>query len=109
MAGATKKAVMATDGNGVAIQGALRPKGTTVIAYTDTAAKNVTAFACQIVRLYSSTDCFIKFGDKGTLVATTSDMPLKATTPEYFNMRGNSFISAVRSTASGNLYVTEME
>jgi len=106
---ATRKVRMVTDGNGVAVQGALHPKNTTPIAYTDVAGVNATSFACEIVRLYSTTDCFVKFGDLSTLAATSGDMFLKAYTPEYFSMRGDSRISAIRSSVSGSLYVTEME
>ena len=106
---ATRKVVMVTDGNGVAVQGALHPKSTTAIAYTAVAGVNATPFACQVVRLHSTTDCYVKFGDLSTLAALVTDMFLKANTPEYFTMRGNSRISAIRDSVSGTLYVTEME
>jgi hypothetical protein len=106
---ATRKVVMVTDGNGVAVQGALHPKGTTAIAYTAVAGVNATPLACQVVRLHSTTDCYIKFGDLSTLAAVVGDMFLKANTPEYFTMRGDSRISAIRDSVSGTLYVTEME
>ena len=106
---ATRKVVMVTDGNGVAVQGALHPKSTTAIAYTAVAGVNATPFACQVVRLHSTTDCYVKFGDLSTLAAIVGDMFLKAYTPEYFSMRGNSRISAIQSAAPGSLYVTEME
>jgi hypothetical protein len=106
---ATRKVVMVMDGNGVAVQNALHPKTTTAIAYTAAAGVNAAAIICEIVRIYSTTDCFVKFGSTATLAATVNDMFLAAYTPEYFSTRGDTYISAIRSGVNGSLYVTEME
>jgi hypothetical protein len=106
---ATRKVVMITDGNGVAVQGALHPKGTTAIAYTGTHGVNAVVFACEIVRLYSTTDCYVKFGSTSVVAATNADMFMKAYSPEYFSMRGDGWISAIQDSSGGSLYVTEME
>ena len=102
-----KKSKLASDAFGNAIQGALHPTTTTVIAFTDTAAKNNTAIVAEVVRITSEQDCYLKFGDSG-VVATTSNMPMKAGQPEYFTMDGDTYISAIRVSVSGNLFVTIM-
>jgi len=103
----TRKVTMVVDGNGVATQGALHPLSTTIIAFTDTAGVNADSFVAEVVRLIATEDCYVKFGD-GDIVATSSDMLIKANQPEYFTLRGEGYISAIRVTSSGNLFVTVM-
>ena len=76
-------------------------------AYTDTAAATDAVIASQIVRVWSSTDCHIKFGSSPT--ATTSDVPLTAKSVEYLLVPepGVSKLSAVRQANSGDIYVME--
>jgi hypothetical protein len=101
---------LARDRHNKGIQ-ALAPGTVQVVAYTGTAARTTNALAtdCVVVRLVSSTDCYIKIGT-GSPTATTSDVFLPASTPEYFKVSGESTlkISAIQSSASGNLNVCEM-
>ena len=62
-----------------------------------------------IVRLVSTSDCFVKI-TTGTPSATPADMFLPAGVPEYIGVDGfNTLkVAAIQSTAGGTLYVTEM-
>jgi len=42
------------------------------------------------------------------IIASSSDLLLKANQPEYFTLRGNKYLSVVRSTIDGILYVENM-
>lgn len=75
-------------------------------AYTGTAAAIDTKLTTTKVRIWASTDCFVAFGASPT--ATSSDMPITALQPEYFDITPGHKISAIRQSASGTLYVTEM-
>ena len=58
------------------------------------------------VRLFSTTLCHIRFGSNPT--ATTSNMPLAANVPEYFQITPGQKIAAIQNSASGTLYITEV-
>ena len=62
-----------------------------------------------IVRLVSTSDCFVKIAT-GTPTATPADMFLPAGVPEYIGVDGFTTlkVAAIQSTAGGTLYVTEM-
>ena len=62
-----------------------------------------------IVRLVSTSDCFVKI-TTGTPTATPADMFLPAGVPEYIGVNGfeTMKVAAIQSTAGGTLYVTEM-
>lgn len=80
------------------------------VAYTDTAGTTAALPAnTEVVRVLSTTDCFIEIGTAPTAVADTG-MYMVAFQPEYFECKTNSAlgikVSAIRSTASGSLYVT---
>jgi len=104
-----RKIRLARDQGSDPIQGALFPKVTGKISYTDTAAINSDPITAQIVRLIATTDVHVKFHDLTEAKAATSDMLLKANQAEYFTLWGKQYISAVRDAANGDLYVTVME
>ena len=104
-----KKIRLARDQGGDGVQAALFPKATVVIAFTDVAAKNTDAITAQIVRIVATTDCHVKIHDLSDALAVAADMLVKANLAEYFCMNGKKYISAIRDTASGNLFVTVME
>ena len=81
--------------------------GTSVVAISGSSAASP-AFANQttIVRVVSTTDCFIRFDANPT--ATTSHMYLPANVVEYFRVTPGEKIAGIQRTASGNLYVTQM-
>lgn len=60
-----------------------------------------------IVRLMSTTDCYVKFGVSPT--ATTNDMYIAAYQPEYFKINAGEKVAAIQVSASGTLGVTEMQ
>ena len=60
----------------------------------------------QIVRVASTTDCFITFN--GTPTATSSSMYLPAGVVEYFRVTPGHKVAALQRFNSGTLYVTEM-
>ncbi len=103
-----KRPTLAVDKNGSPIQGTLYPRKTTVIAFTGTAAVNTTAFAGSVVRLIATEDCYVKFGVDTVVAVAATDFLLKANIAEYFTQK-EGYISAVRVTTSGSLFVTEME
>ena len=89
-----------------------RPKqGASVkVAYTDTAGTTAALPAgTSVVRVMSTTDCFIELGTAPTAVADTG-MYMVAYMPEYFECKDNSAlgakVSAIRAATSGTLYVT---
>jgi hypothetical protein len=88
---------------------AIFPGTSQKVSYTDSSAASSNAFAAgtSIVRVVSTTACFIKFAASPT--AATTDTFLPANTPEYFGVpEGQSYkVAAIRLTESGDLYVTE--
>lgn len=64
--------------------------------------------ATTVVRVYSTTDCFLKFGTNPTAVANTSIF-LPAGVIDYLGVPQNQSykVAVLQSTASGTLYVTE--
>lgn len=77
-------------------------------AYTGTHAEitNGVGTETYIVRVVCTSDAFIKIDNSPT--ATTSDVFCPASTPEYFSITPGQKVSAVQSSASGTLYVTEI-
>lgn len=97
------------DSNGEIVQ-AGRIGNNQTVAYTSSAATSTaikSSSEVTIVRLVSTTDCHIAVGSSPT--ATTSDTLLPANTVEYFGVREDDKVSAIRSTADGTLHVTEMK
>jgi hypothetical protein len=97
------------DRRGTAIQGALTPTVAQSIAF-DSAASNSTAFTAKIVRVTATTACFIRFGTANTgQTATVAYHYMGAGTTEYFRTRGFTYISAIKASSAGTLYISEME
>lgn len=82
---------------------------TVAISGTSAATSNALNLNTVVIRVVATTNCFIKIGT-GTPTATTSDVPLMASVPEYFRVNGNDTIkvAGIQMSASGSLYVTEM-
>lgn len=108
---AAKKVVMVTDGNGVAVQGALHPtlvKGVSAIGAVAVTAGPIVG---EIVRLLATVDCHVRVSTDGQ-VAVSSDLFLPAKVPEYFNMKAGSrgaYISVIQDVGAGDLYFQVME
>lgn len=81
--------------------------GTSVVAISGSSAASP-AFSSQtsVVRVVSTTDCFVRFDANPT--ATTSHMYLPAGVVEYFLVTSGHRIAGIQRSAAGNLYVTEM-
>lgn len=78
---------------------------TQTVAITVASASS-TVLDCSVVRLYCTQDVFIKISQAGT-AATTSDMLLPATSVEYFICHKGDFVTGIRASADGTLYVTQ--
>lgn len=89
------------------IQGALCPVRSENVSYTDTAGRVTTAFTYPIIRVISTTDCYVKLGN-GTVNATTGDVYLPAGAIEYFHRKTYTHLSAIRVASSGTINVSEM-
>jgi hypothetical protein len=105
------KSRLAMDANGQSIQGAMRPRvgGSQNVSYTAVAGVSTILTDSEIVRLISTTDCHIRFGESNAVAATSTDMFMKASEPEYFSLRGSKYISAIRDSADGTLNIQIME
>jgi len=90
--------------NGGAIP-AIYPSTTQTISVTGTSAATSNAVSSDIIRVISTTDCFITFGTSPT--ATTSHTFLVAYVAEYFRITPGEKVAAIRSAANGTVYVTE--
>lgn len=93
--------------NGDAIQ-ALCPDHTHVISGEAAASVMSGEFQYSTLRLYATVDMHVKFGNS-TVVATLTDMYIKAGIQEYFYLGDNDSISCIKAgESSGQLYITEM-
>lgn len=78
------------------------------VAYTGTAGtiSNAVGSGCRKVRVLCTTAAYIVIGSSPT--ATTSDVYVPATVPEYFLISPGEKVSAVQVSAGGTLHVTEI-
>ena len=104
---AERKVCLSFDANGSPIQGALCPSTVISLAYTSVS-NRTGAIDGEVIRLISTSDCYVKFGDVDIVTATTSDMLMVAGKPEYFSLRGKKSIAAIRVSADGTLNITVM-
>lgn len=95
----------------------LREGGAHSIAFTDTAARNSTAFDSdtKVISLYATMPVYLKLGDS-SVTATTSDHYFPAGIYYDVAIAGgsakgphNAYISALRTTEDGTLYISEKE
>ena len=98
--------LLATDDYGQRIQ-ALRP-GTAQVVPIGSSSRLSAAFvaATTVVRLVSTAHCFLAFGSSPE--ATAADHYLPAGVPEYFRVAPGERIAAIRVSADGALYLSEM-
>ena len=85
----------------------LSPEEVQNVAYTATAGTIADATSGRVLRIFCTTDAFIKIGVDPT--ATTSDTPVAARSAEYFRANPGNKVSAVQASQGGILYVTEMD
>jgi hypothetical protein len=87
---------------------ALRAETHQSVAYTGTAGVIANPVRSSIIRVVLTSAGFIKISPLGT-AATTSDVYMAADSPEYFKVSPHrDKVSAIQSSAGGNLHVTEM-
>lgn len=78
------------------------------VAISGTSAQSATLSAdCVVVRIVSTTDCFVSVGASPTAVADTT-MFLPAYTVDYIKVSPGQKIAGIYLAASGTLYITEM-
>lgn len=78
------------------------------VAYTGTAGTtSAVAATTTVIRVISTTDCFIEIGAAPTAVADTG-MYLPALVPEYFACKGSDKVSAIQVASGGTIYVSQM-
>lgn len=79
----------------------------TPVAYTASAGNSTVApVGITVVRVYTTTAAFIAIGKNA--VATVNDAPISAGEKEYFKIGEGERVSAIQSTAAGNLHVSFM-
>lgn len=102
---AAKRVRLVTDGNGNVVQ-ALHPKSTVVINVSTVNQTSTDALlGIEVVRLCATEACYVKFG----AVATVNDVYLSAGIPENFTLRGDQFISCIKTSGgagTGKLHIT---
>jgi hypothetical protein len=92
----------------MAISGLTVPKLGTVVApisISGTTARSA-AISTGLIRIYASTDCFIKFGDS-SVTATTSDHFLLGGSVYDLSYSGTNF-AAITSGSTGTIYASEL-
>lgn len=62
----------------------------------------------EVIRLISTSDCFIRFGLTEVVLATSTDMFLKGGEVQYFSVKDR-YLSVIRDSGDGSLYVTLMD
>jgi len=77
----------------------------TVSLSTVTARSNTLNSTLGAIRVWSSVNCFIRFGDS-TVDATTSDHPLTAEVPEVFETTGSTHVAGIVSSGTGTLFIS---
>ena len=88
------------------------PGASVTVSYTGTAGTTAAVGGAStvdenVIRVVSTTDCFIEIGLAPTAVANTG-LYLVAYAPEYFSCPGSSKVSAIMVSAAGSIYVTPM-
>lgn len=80
--------------------------GGLTVSYTGTAGTTPALSAnTVVVRVVSTTDCFIEIGLNPTAVANTG-LYLPAYVPEYFGCPPSGKVSAIQVSGAGSIYVT---
>lgn len=62
----------------------------------------------NVVRVYATQDCYLAFGSNPTALADGTNMFLPAGQAEYFRVDGSDKVAAIRDSADGFVFVTEM-
>jgi len=92
---------------GVTIQDQLYPFSSQSMTADTTTSTCATALVGQVIRLYSTVDCFIDFGGV-SVTATTGDCFLPSGTVATFAAKGDTYLAVIASSTTGTLYITDM-
>lgn len=78
------------------------------VDYTASAA-NSSAISAHVrfIRVYATTDCFITISNPA-VTATNAATPIAAKDYEVFKVTEGQIVSAIRSSADGSLYISEL-
>ena len=77
------------------------------VAYTGTARTTAAVNSNEtVVRVVSTTDCFISITVAGTAAVADTGLYLPAFVPEYFSCPVSAKVSAIQVSAGGTIYVT---
>jgi len=83
-----------------------QPAASVKVEYTGTAGTTSAVSAnATVVRVVSTTDCFIEIGTNPTAVVDTG-LYLAALVPEYFSCPPSAKVSAIQVSSGGTIYVT---
>lgn len=89
---------------------AIIPGATAKVSYTASSARTSAAVSTRngpvLVRLWATTDCFVKVGGS-TVTAQAGDMPVTAKVAQEIVMPADGYVAAIQQSAGGDLYVTE--
>lgn len=106
---ATSRGANIQDGNVNSFQAILPGTSQAVSVSGSSAQSSALTSGASIMRLVSTTDCYVAFGTNPT--ATTSSLFLPANVPEYFGIPSSNQnetwkVAVIQSTASGTLNVS---
>ena len=106
-----KKARLATDANGHPIQNAFHPVKTDVLTVGGAADVTPANFldGYEVVQLYTSANCYVRFHTTVTDVATAADWVLITGVIKEYTIRDAKFISCLQTAGGGFLYVTPVD
>ena len=95
---------IAKDSSGKAIQ-ALEWGGVVEVNYLSSSVQSSAVMGGTVVRLISTTDCYVEVGTNPTATASTSTL-LAAMVAEYILVKTTDKLAAIRKTADGTLNIT---
>lgn len=109
----TTEVILCREAGGEVVQGAFTPTVNQKINIISGESRGCdTDFTCPLVRLVSSVDCHVKFGDEVVSgEASKSDLYLPKDKPEYFHRGSHVRVASLTQGApgvSGELFITEM-
>lgn len=102
----TSRPALATTPTGFMAFQAIVPGVSQTVAYTGSSSQS-TAFGAptSLVRIFSTTDCFIAFG--GSPTASAASIWVPGGIIQFFGVNHGEKLAVIESTATGNLYILE--
>ncbi len=104
----TLTTILPIDDNSYAINAMhLKVGGAQTLATGATSATNAAPFAARVIAIYATADSFIQTGDNA-VTATTASHFLPAGFFMMLSLRGDTNLAAIRATANGTIYISEL-